>query len=76
VEGDDVPNPINRWGELSYFRDDFKWKLPSEQSLTSSLIPVDDILGDGCSHPRVQCFLRTMCGSRTGGWLLPGVMSD
>jgi hypothetical protein len=20
--------------------------------------------------------LRTMCGSRTGGWLLPGVMSD
>jgi hypothetical protein len=20
--------------------------------------------------------LRTMCGSKTGGWLLPGVMSD
>jgi hypothetical protein len=20
--------------------------------------------------------VRTMCGSRTGGWLLPGVMSD
>jgi hypothetical protein len=21
-------------------------------------------------------FVRTMCGSRTGGWSLPGVMSD
>jgi hypothetical protein len=23
-----------------------------------------------------RCQLRTMCGSRTGGWSLPGVMSD
>jgi hypothetical protein len=26
-----------------------------------------------CGHPAV---VRTMCGSRTGGWSLPGVMSD
>jgi hypothetical protein len=25
---------------------------------------------------RCQCPMRTMCGSRTGGWSLPCVMSD
>jgi hypothetical protein len=25
---------------------------------------------------RVQYLVRTMCGSRTSGWSLPGVMSD
>jgi hypothetical protein len=25
---------------------------------------------------QVPTYLRTMCGSRTGGWSLPGVMID
>jgi hypothetical protein len=30
-------------------------------------------------HPQSNCVVervRTMCGTRTGGWSLPGVMSD
>jgi hypothetical protein len=27
------------------------------------------------SHPHIY-LVSTMCGSRTGGWSLPGVMSD
>jgi hypothetical protein len=27
-------------------------------------------------EPEEAVLLRTMCGSRTGGWSLPGVMSD
>jgi hypothetical protein len=29
-----------------------------------------------CSQASQSSIVRTMCGSRTGGWSLPGVMSD
>jgi hypothetical protein len=28
------------------------------------------------SRPRINARMRTMCGSKTGGWSLPCVMSD
>jgi hypothetical protein len=39
-----------------------RYKYTTDQNLE----PIEDAL-EG---------LRTMCGSRTGGWSLPGVMSD
>jgi hypothetical protein len=63
--------------------DDHKWRTKCKELekdteamvLLRLLVAQDDDLQDMLMK-RSRFKLRTMCGSRTGGWPLPGVLSD
>jgi hypothetical protein len=39
-------------------------------------LEIDSLKASPVVSDEVECVVRTMCGSRTGGWSLPCVMSD
>jgi hypothetical protein len=65
----------------------YRWKLNPEKCVFG--VPYNKLLGFMVSHYGIEANptkvnairkmnrpMRTMCGSRTGGWSLPCVMSD
>jgi hypothetical protein len=57
------------------------WTSPSNAARDEELVPVWEIRCErawGAKALELQplLLLRTMCGSRTGGWSLPGVIND
>jgi hypothetical protein len=47
-----------------------------EVSNVAIMVAMEVLVVTSLSHDDRKSLLRTMCGSRTGGWSLPGVMSD